>query len=167
MINEKIFSILDEPLKFRGYEIIKINYKKGPKRSTLQIFIERIDGKAITIDDCEKASKAASLLLDANDPISGEYNLEMSSPGIDRPLTRLKDFQNYIGFDAKISLKLPIEDRKNFSGIIANVQDNNVIIKSADGQNIESEIDFDNIHSAKLILTDRLIDHYKKTYENA
>lgn len=95
-LSEQIEKIIKEPLLDNGYEIVRILFG-GEKRKNLQVMIERIDGLEITVDDCEKSSRLISVLLDVNDPIQEHYLLEVSSPGIERPLVKLKDFQRFCG----------------------------------------------------------------------
>jgi len=108
------------------------------------------------VDDCAEISHVVSALLDVEDPITEAYSLEVSSPGIDRPLTRLKDFERFAGFEAKMELRRPHEGRKRFRGRLAGVREGGLVaIRLDDGS--EPALPFDEISSAKLILTDELI----------
>ena len=131
------------------------------KRAVLQIMAERPEG-GIEVDDCARISRSVSAVLDVEDPVSGEYVLEVSSPGIDRPLTRLKDFADYAGLEARIELDRVAEGRKRFKGELAGIEDDQV------GLNIEGEDDvtvyfpFAWIIDAKLVMTDTLMERGAK-----
>ncbi|MBN9542362.1 MAG: ribosome maturation factor RimP [Alphaproteobacteria bacterium] len=164
LIADKIRKIIEKSLEKDGYEIVQITYFEQRTRNTLQIMIDRIDGKLITVSDCEHVSRTCSILIDVEDPIKEQYDLEISSAGIDRPLTRLKDFDNNAGFEAKIKTKSPVRNRKNFKCTLAGTDGNKVLVdQDIDDVNTECfEIDFDNILSAKLSLTEELIKHHEK-----
>lgn len=166
-LNDKIINIIETSLSQEGYEIVQVNYFEQRKRNTLQIMIDRIDGAAVVVSDCEKVSRICSVLLDSEDPIKDRYDLEVSSAGIDRPLVRLKDFATYAGFEAKIKTKLPVFKRKNFKCTIQEVKDNIVIVEQEinDKEVGIYEIEFENIQSAQLVLTDKLIKFHKKLYD--
>lgn len=111
--------------------------------------IERIDGANVAMADCEKASRHISVLMDVENPIDSEYNLELSSTGLDRPMTRQKDFANNIGKVVKLSLKAPINGQKRFSGVVKEVTENMISLASVQPAEI-IEIDFNNIVEAHL-----------------
>lgn len=138
-----------------GFELVRVTYGGG-RKPTLQIMAERPDG-TMTVDDCAKLSREVSALLDVEDPLDGEYLLEVSSPGIDRPLTRPKDFMRWVGFDAKVELQEAFDGRRRFRGVILAADEDKITL---DVQDIEGDIDIDyaEISKAKLILTDELID---------
>ena len=125
----------------------------GGRRATLQIMAERPEG-GIEIEDCAKISRAVSAVLDVEDPISDEYTLEVSSPGIDRPLTRLKDFERAAGHEARIETVEMIEGRKRFKGTLEGVENDEVLLAISEGT---VGFDLDMIADAKLVLTDALI----------
>lgn len=141
-----------------GFEIVRVRYGLHDGH-TLQIMAERPDG-SMNVAGCEELSGILSAILDVEDPISGEYNLEVSSPGIDRPLTRPKDFERWAGFEAKLELSEAIEGRKRFRGILHGFEDGEVLIEyQVEG---ESEVqviglDFRQISEAKLTMSDDLI----------
>ena len=108
------------------------------------------------VEDCAKLSRALSEVLDAADPISGDYVLEVSSPGVDRPLTRLKDFEAYEGFEARVELDRLADNRKRFKGMLAGVEDGNVMI-DLEGEEETTLVPFGWIADAKLVLTDDLM----------
>jgi len=148
-VEELIRPTLDD----MGYDIVRVQLM-GTKRVTMQIMAERKDGRAMTVDDCAAISHEVSAILDVEDPIAGAYSLEVSSPGIDRPLVALRDFERYAGFDAKIDCQHAIDGRKRFKGTLMGVVDGNVRIRM-DGADVD--LPFDDIHRAKLLLTDALI----------
>ena len=117
--------------------------------------IERKDRENLVVDDCVLVSRAVSDLLDELDPIEGEYSLEVSSPGLDRPLTKFENFQRFTGYEAKIETKVEVDGRKRFKGIIAKTGDSEKIYIEMDGK--EYEILFDDISKAKLVLNDALL----------
>jgi ribosome maturation factor RimP len=136
----------------------------GGKTKTLQIMAERPDG-TMNIDDCAELSHALSEFLEAEDPIEGEYNLEVSSPGIDRPLTRITDFARWAGHEAKVELTAPdASGRKRFKGLLLGL-DGNDIVAEVDGE--RKNFPFASIAEAKLVLTDKLIQEDLKARERA
>lgn len=154
-LEQKIAGMISESVASIGFEIVRIRFIEG-RRKTLQIMIDHIDGSMITAKDCAKVSRHVSAILDVDDPIPGEYDLEMSSPGIDRPLVRAKDFEQYKGHEAKISMTEQVNGRKHFKGKLLGITGTMVQLQP-DNSGEPVELDFDNISSAKLILTDALI----------
>ena len=154
----QLLDLLDPVAVAAGFEIVRLRLMAGKERRRLQIMAETPDGD-MTVEGCTVLSRAFSEILDAADPITGEYTLEVSSPGIDRPLTRLKDFDTWEGFEARIELDRLADNRKRFKGELAGVEDGQV------GVNIEGEaettlyIPFDWILEAKLVLDDKLMKH--------
>lgn len=154
----QLLELLDPVAEAAGFEIVRLRLMAGKERRRLQVMAETPDGE-MTVEGCTVLSRAFSEVLDAADPISGEYTLEVSSPGIDRPLTRLKDFGTWEGFEARIELDRLADNRKRFKGELAGVEDGQV------GINIEGEaettlyIPFDWILEAKLVLDDKLMKH--------
>ncbi len=136
-----------------GFELVRVQ-TSGARRPVLQVMVERVDGTTMTVEDCAVVSREISAVLDVADPIAGPYTLEVSSPGIDRPLTRLKDFHRFRGFEAKIETRLMIDGRRRFKGVLSGVDDGVVGIE-ADG--VLARIPFDAIQRAKLVLTDALL----------
>lgn len=137
-----------------GFEVVRVTLI-GVKNPTLQIMIERKDRENLVVDDCALVSRAVSDLLDEADPIDGEYSLEVSSPGLDRPLTKLENFERFAGYEARIETKSELEGRKRFKGRILNVDDKLQIHFEMDGQ--EYVIPYELVGKAKLILTDELL----------
>jgi len=121
---------------------------------TLQIMIERQDRLSLTVEDCAAASRSISAIMDVEDPLKSEYSLEVSSPGIDRPLTRLDDFERFAGFEAKIELQDAVDGRKRFRGQLLGTEGRTVRIEHGGG---DTALPFDAIRVAKLVLTDALI----------
>ncbi len=135
----------------------------GGKRKTLQVMAERPDG-GMDVDDCAQLSRKLSEVLEAADPIADEYVLEVSSPGIDRPLTATGDFERFAGHEARIELKQPIDGRRRFKGTIAGLQNGQVVVETQGEHGSERVLlPLSGIAEAKLILTDRLIQESLKT----
>lgn len=137
-----------------GLNIVRVRIINR-KVVTLQIMAEQPDG-TISIEDCSRLSRALSAELDVEDPIRSEYNLEVSSPGVDRPLTRLEDFDRYEGFEAKLELDRMVEGRKRFRGILAGLDDGNVCLDMP-GEDETVLIPFEWLYDAKLVITDALM----------
>jgi len=149
--------LLDPVAEAAGYEIVRLRMMGGEQRRTLQIMAEDQHGEMM-VEDCAVLSRAISQVMDAADPVSGEYVLEVSSPGVDRPLTRFKDFEAYDGFEARIELDRLAEGRKRFKGVLAGVEDDNVAI-DLEGEEETALLPFAWIVDAKLSLTDELMKH--------
>lgn len=135
---------------------VKVTNRDG---GTVQIMAERPDG-TMSIDDCEAASRALSPVLDVEDPVSGAYRLEMSSPGIDRPLVRLSDFVRWAGHEVKVETSVPINGRKRFRGILVGAEDGDAVVRRTDARADEEatvRLPVGDIHDARLVLTDALI----------
>ena len=142
-------------VKHLGYDLVRVQMIGGSSDPTLQVMAERPDTRQLDLADCETISRRLSEVLDLADPIEGSYRLEVSSPGIDRPLTRLKDFSDWSGHEARITLRHPRGDRKQFTGILQGLHGETVELHAKDGQ--DYELPFPDIASAKLVLTDKLI----------
>ncbi|MEO0911987.1 MAG: ribosome maturation factor RimP, partial [Pseudomonadota bacterium] len=125
-MDQRLASIVQPHIEGMGYELVRLRFMGG-KTPRLQIMADTPEGN-IEVDDCGRISKTVSAILDVEDPIEGEYNLEVSSPGIDRPLTRLKDFEAYAGYEAKLQTAELISGRKNFKGTLAGVEDGEVVL---------------------------------------
>jgi ribosome maturation factor RimP len=153
----RIESIIGPSLEAMGYEVVRVRLT-GNQRPVLQVMAERKSDGQMTIDDCEQVSRTVSALLDVEDPINGAYELEVSSPGIDRPLTRAKDYERFAGFEARVETKRPIDGRKRFRGQVlglAGHDDNLAVALSVEGARVE--IPLADVAGAKLVLTDELI----------
>jgi ribosome maturation factor RimP len=136
-----------------GYELVRLTVSGG-QRKTLQVMAERKDGLNMSLNDCTHLSRAISAVLDVEDPIEGAYSLEVSSPGIDRPLTRPKDYQRFAGFEAKLETRAPIGGRKRFKGRLLGLDEAKVKIE-VEGAPVA--LPLEEIEKAKLVLTDDLI----------
>ena len=147
-IEEKIFDIVKPTIQAMGYELVGIEYHASGKFSTLRIYVD-ID-RGINLDDCEKVSKQVSDLLDIDDPITGQYSLEVSSPGLERPLFTMEHYHRFLGHDVKIKLYRAIEGRRKFNGTIFSVSDANDMVELATELG-NVEIDFKLIEKANLV----------------
>ena len=146
-----------------GYETVRI-LTIGQKNPTLQIMIDRKDGKEINVDDCATVSRKISEVMDEKDPIDDQYSLEVSSPGLDRPLTKPQHFKRFLGYETKIETSVEVDGRKRFKGKTKSVSDNNDIVLEMDGK--EYTIPFSDISKAKIVLTDELLAEYMAAHEN-
>ena len=147
--------LIDPEVKSLGYDLVRVCMIGGASDPTLQVMAERPDTRQLGIADCERISRRLSEMLDLCDPIEGSYRLEVSSPGIDRPLTRLKDFADWAGHEARITLAEPRGERKQFNGTLQGIEGSEVRILTKDGETYV--LPFSDIASAKLVLTDKLI----------
>ena len=145
-----------------GYELVRI-MTIGQVNSTLQVMIDKTDGSDITVDDCAKVSHLLSDMLDEKDPIADKYSLEVSSPGVDRPLTKLEHFKRYVGYEIKMETNEKIENRKRFKGKISSVANNNIELVTDEEQ--KYTIPYSAINKAKLVLTDELWNEYQSAHE--
>ena len=152
-LERRIESLISPTLESMGYGLVRVRLF-GQQRLRLQVMIERLDEAPLDVDDCAEASRAISALLDVDDPIVGSYTLEVSSPGIDRPLVRLADFTRFAGFEAKIELDAPIDGRRRFAGRLTGVNDKAVKLTTETG---EVALPYERIAKAKLVLTDDLL----------
>ncbi|NIJ09417.1 ribosome maturation factor RimP [Sphingomonas vulcanisoli] len=156
MTDMKAIADLIEPeAKALGFALVRVAMFGGKSDPTLQIMAERPDTRQLNIEDCEALSRRVSEVLDAADPIEEAYRLEVSSPGIDRPLTRLQDYADWAGFDVRIKMVTPIEGRKHFDSRIEGVEGETVKVYAE--RVGELAIPYTQIASAKLVLTDALI----------
>lgn len=150
---EDIAPIIEPSLEAMGYRVVRIAFL-GARRATLQIMAERFDDAPMTVDDCTRISRSVSALLDVADPIDDAYMLEVSSPGLDRPLTRPEDYERFAGFEARVELTRPIEGRRRFRGRIGELADGTVRIIEPAG---EYRLPLEQIDKAKLVMTDELL----------
>ncbi len=148
--------LIEPELQRLGYELVRVAMIGGTSDPTLQVMAERADTRQLDLADCQRISRRLSECLDLADPIDGSYRLEVSSPGIDRPLTRRADYNDWKGHEARITLVEPINGRKQFSGTLAGTGEDGVVhLTGKDG--VDYVLPFASIHSAKLLLTDKLI----------
>jgi ribosome maturation factor RimP len=139
-----------------GYELVRVAMSKG---GTLQIMIEPADGRAMDVEACAVLSRALSAVLDVEDPMPGSYTLEVSSPGIDRPLTRPKDFARWAGHIARLETAEPVEGRRRFKGTLLGLEGDLVKLRLEDGK--EAEVPLSAVSRAKLEMTDALIEEHR------
>lgn len=153
-IEEKIQQIIEPSMNDDGFDLVRVLFSGAETDNTLQIMAERKDGQNMTADDCEKLSRHLSAVLDVEDVIQSRYLLEVTSPGIDRPLVKLADYDRFKGREAKIETLLPIDGRKRFKGKVLGTDDDKIVL---DFEGKEVKIDFSAITKAKLVLTDELL----------
>ena len=151
-IDRRMAEIITPVIEDLGFELVRVRLMSG-KTTTLQIMADKPDG-GIEVDDLSLITQSIGAVLDVEDPIVEEYTLEISSPGIDRPLTRLKDFDAFEGYEAKIETEELIEGRRRFKGQLAGIDGNEVLINVEEGT---IGLKFDWLSDAKLVLTDELI----------
>jgi ribosome maturation factor RimP len=152
-VTERIADLVTPSLEANGFELVRVMLTGGD-RPTLQIMADRADETPITVDDCADISRVVSAILDVEDPIKSAYTLEVSSPGIDRPLVRRKDFERFAGFVAKLETGAPIDGRRRFRGRLLGVEGDDVRLELDTG---ETSIPLSAIDRAKLVMTDELL----------
>ncbi|HEX4570005.1 MAG TPA: ribosome maturation factor RimP [Dongiaceae bacterium] len=150
----EIARLVEPTLNGMGYELVRVQFGGGDRRPTLQIMAERADRRAMAVEDCAEISRVLSALLDVEDPVQGSYMLEVSSPGIDRPLLRPADYERFTGFEARLELRQPIDGRRRFRGRLAGIENECVRVVEPAG---ELRLPLEEISKAKLVLTDDLI----------
>ncbi|MDP3961802.1 MAG: ribosome maturation factor RimP [Pseudorhodobacter sp.] len=151
-IDRRLAEIITPVIEGLGFELVRVRLMGGKYR-ILQIMADRPEG-GIVVDDCARISTAVSAVLDVEDPIEDNYTLEVSSPGIDRPLTRLKDFDAWVGYEARLETNELIDGRRRFKGTLAGTEGSEVLIEIEEGT---IGLQFDWLSDAKLLLTDDLI----------
>ena len=152
-----ILELIEPSLIDLGYEIVRIRYH-ADGRQVLQIMIDRADGAEVAVEDCTLVSRTVSVLLDVADPITDAYELEVSSPGLDRPLTRAKDFQSFSGCEARVELKSAVEGRRRFRGRLLGLDGDVVrMVVPLDAVETEFALPLEAIEKAKIVLTDELL----------
>jgi len=144
--NEELRQILEPAVEGLGYELVDLELKIGGRDGLVRLFIDRPEG--IGLDDCEAVSRQVSAVLDVADPVPGQYNLEVSSPGLDRRLTKREHFERFTGKDVRIRLRVPIEGRRNFRGALTRV-DRDTVELNVDGQS--HRLPIAGIASARLV----------------
>lgn len=158
---KKIEAAISPMAETMGFEIVRVlMVGVGSGRPTLQIMAEKPDGTML-LDDCSRLSQAVSAILDVEDIVDEAYVLEVSSPGIDRPLTRLKDFDRYKGFEARVELDAPVGGQKKFKGVLRGLSGEDIQLETETGAMVS--LPFAAVVKAKLLLTDALIEHAQKT----
>lgn len=165
-MDRRMAEIVTPSIEALGFEVVRIRVMGG-KTNTLQIMAERPDG-GIDVDECAQISNAISVLLDVEDPLEDAYALEVSSPGIDRPLTRLKDFETFEGYEAKVETTEMIGGQRRFKGVLAGVEDGEVLLNIDQGhETVTVGLQFEWLSDAKLVLTDELIKEMLKQRKDA
>ncbi len=144
---ERITRAITPAVTAAGYEVVRVMVS-GTRRPVVQVMVERIDRVPMTVDDCASVSRTISPVLDVDDPIAGAYTLEVSSPGVDRPLTRIGDFDRFAGHQARVDLRTPIDGRRRFTGVLRGVADGTLRLE-VDGTAVTLPID--EIQRARLI----------------
>lgn len=151
----RLEALITPSLEAMGYELVRVQMQ-GNQRPTLQVMADRVDGAAMSIDDCTEISRALSALLDVEDPIAGAYTLEVSSPGLDRPLTRPKDFVRWAGHEVKLETAQPVDGRKRFRGRLDGLDAEGRVVLTLDEGGAVA-LPLAEVRGAKLVLTDDLI----------
>lgn len=158
--DRQLLELIDPVAESQGLAIVRVRLMGGTLRRRLQVMAERQSDHDIAVEECARLSRAISEVLDAADPIAGEYLLEVSSPGIDRPLTRPVDFALFEGHEARLETDRMIEGRKRFKGVLAGVEEDPkgvMVLVDLDGEDETALIPFDWLADAKLVLTDALL----------
>lgn len=149
-----IETIISEPLVARGYTLVRVSFTGG-NRKVLQIMIERLDDQPITVEDCSTVSRLVSVLLDVQDPIKDPYTLEVSSPGLERPLVKPQDYQRFCGQTVVVTTHQPINGRKRFQGRLTSAAENEItleLLANAKEESAPITIEMDNIRAARLFV---------------
>jgi ribosome maturation factor RimP len=152
---DTVATLIEPTLQAMGYALVRVAIVGGAGRPTLQVMAERADGAAMSVDDCADISESISAVLDVEDPIVGAYTLEVSSPGIDRPLVKKADYDRFAGFEARVETTEPVSGRKRFRGRVLGTGEDTVRLKLDSGEDVE--LPLGRISKAKLVLTDELI----------
>ena len=127
MTRDEVLELLEPTIIGLGYELADLEVKLGGKHGVLRLFIDKPEG--IALDDCERVSLAVSALLDVEDPLPGHYDLEVSSPGLDRKLTKVEHFQRFTGEIVKVQMRFPVEGRRRFRGTLVSSDDENIVVE--------------------------------------
>lgn len=149
----RVEALIGPTVEAMGYSLVRVQIL-GRNRPRLQIMAERTDGESMLVDDCAAISRAVSAVLDVEDPIAGAYTLEVSSPGIDRPLVRLADFDRFAGFEAKVEMDLAVDGRRRFQGRLLGTEGDAVRLRMEDSEVV---LPYADIRRAKLVLTEELL----------
>ena len=154
-LETRIADAIGPSIETMGYELVRVMIL-GRERPTVQVMADRADGSLISVEDCERISHAVSAVLDVDDPIPGAWNLEVSSAGIDRPLTRLKDWVRFAGHQARVEMLAPVDGRRRFTGRIVGAGNDTATLRLDDGTDVV--LPLADLRRAKLVLTDALIE---------
>ncbi|MCG8691043.1 MAG: ribosome maturation factor RimP [Minwuiales bacterium] len=154
---DRVADLIEPSLTALGYALVRVRFTGGDK-AVLQVMAERIDDAQMDVEDCAQISRVLSALLDVEDPIPGAYTLEVSSPGIDRPLVKRGDFERFAGFEAKVELAAAQDGRRRFRGELLGVDDDRVRLRLKGAEGSVAALPLADIADAKLVLTDELIE---------
>lgn len=154
--------LIEPEVEALGFELVRV-LTVGIQNPTLQVMIDRKDGTDIIVDDCAKVSRRLSDVLDEKDPIESEYSLEVSSPGLDRPLTKPVHFARFAGYEAKVETMVEVQGRKRFKGKIISLDEQNKVYFEM--EDVTYEIPFDDISKARIVITDELMKKYEEAQE--
>ncbi len=153
-LEAKIAGMITPQLSHLGYELVRVAVL-GRERPTVQVMADRADGSLINVEDCERITRAISAVLDVEDPLPSAWTLEVSSAGIDRPLTRVKDWNRFAGHQARVEMLMPVDGRRRFTGIVLGADEAHARLRLDDGTDVA--LPFSDMRRAKLLLTDALI----------
>ena len=153
-IEERVIALIEPTAGSLGFRIVRVRLS-GQRRKRLQIMAERLADGQMSVDDCTRLSRALSPVFDLEDPIQGEFDLEISSPGIDRPLMSLEDFERFIGHEAKLETAVMTDGRRRYKGVILAVEGDVIVLAAEQG---EQRLHFAALSDARLVLTDKLIE---------
>ncbi len=160
-LEQRIADIIEPSLEDMGFDLVRV-LLSGNQRLKLQIMAEPANGEMMTVDHCADISRTVSALLDVEDPIDKAYTLEISSPGIDRPLVRARDYERFEGFEARVELDTPLDGRRRFKCRLAGFEDGHVLMAADDGDaEMPTRLPLGAVKRAKLLLTDELIAAYQ------
>ena len=144
-IEDRVTALVEPLLEYNGLELVLVEYVKGPRGNILRLVMDKEGG--VTLDDCTRISRIVSDLLDVHDPVPGSYNLEVSSPGINRPLVKIEDYERFAGQKVVIKMVRAMDGRKRFKGMLKGVRHGNIVVESADGEFV---LPIDEIKKARL-----------------
>lgn len=150
-LEQKIEGMLTLPLQELGVDIVRVKIS-GSQRKVLEIMIERIDGEPVKMEDCVRVSRETSAFLDVDDPIDGSYSLEVTSPGLDRPLVKRTDYKRFEGHEVKLETFMTKEDKKRFQGVLERVSDDGFVLVTTTPKGVvETEFEYTEVKKARLV----------------
>ena len=153
----QIEQLIEPTLTDMGFDVVRVTLIGGQKQ-TLQVMADRLDEQAITVEDCAIISRAISAILDVEDPIDDAYTLEVSSPGIDRPLVKPRDFERFAGYEAKVEMNIAIDGQRRFRGRLLGFVDDHIHLEiEHKGETVEIALPFEDFYRAKLVMSDELV----------
>lgn len=154
----RIESLVNPPLEAMGFRLVRVRFIDGKSPRTLQVMAERISDGSMSMKDCVTVNNTISTILDVEDPIQGEYNLEISSPGMDRPLVKAEDFKKYAGYTIKLTTTETIDGRKRFKGKLKGIEGEIIRMEfDAGHENAVAEIPLHKLDHAQLVITDEML----------